>query len=139
LFGAWRDTIFFVNLVVAALLAAAATVSPPSRAWPPRRQAMVSSLFALVALVDAVLLISFVFGEDDYRGNGITRWDAYRSPGGALGPMFVASVALLVVAAGLLVVAGARGRRRLFGATALAASLGCVFLVSATILGFSLN
>ena len=48
------------------------------------------------------MLTAYVFGEDSYRGNGISRWDAYRSPGGALGPMFVLSVALLAGCAALL-------------------------------------
>jgi hypothetical protein len=30
-------------------------------------------------LLDAVLLAAFVFGEDSYRDNGTSRWDAYRS------------------------------------------------------------
>ena len=46
---------------------------------------------ALLPLLAAALLAAYVFGEDSYRGNGISRWDAYRSPGGALGPMFVRS------------------------------------------------
>jgi hypothetical protein len=46
----------------------------------------------VVPRLDAVLLTLYVFGEDSYRGNGISRWDAYRSPGRALGPMYVPSV-----------------------------------------------
>jgi hypothetical protein len=54
-----------------------------------------SVILAALPLLNAVLLTLYVFGEDSYRGNGISRWDAYRSPGGALGPMYVLSVALM--------------------------------------------
>ena len=41
---------------------------------------------ALLALpfANVALLLIFVFSEDSYRRNGISRWDAYRSPGGLL-------------------------------------------------------
>lgn len=80
-----------------------------------------------------------MFGEDDYRGNGISRWDAYRSPGGALGPMFVLSIGLMIVSAALLVYAGLRGRNSLLRVTALAAGVTALFLLTPTYLGFSLN
>jgi hypothetical protein len=47
-----------------------------------------SVTLAALPLVSAVLFTLYVFGEDSYRGNGVSRWDAYRSPGGALGPMY---------------------------------------------------
>ena len=94
---------------------------------------------AALPLLIALLLILYVFGEDSYRGNGISRWDAYRSPGGALGPMFVLSLALLCACAGLLLYAGLRGRARLLRASALAGGLVSATLVTATILGFTLN
>ena len=40
-----------------------------------------SVTLAALPLVSAVLLTLYVFGEDSYRGNGVSRWDAYRSPG----------------------------------------------------------
>ena len=94
---------------------------------------------AALPLLIALLLTLYVFGEDSYRGNGISRWDAYRSPGGALGPMFVLSLALLCACAGLLLYAGLRGRARLLRASALAGGLVSATLVTATILGFTLN
>lgn len=94
---------------------------------------------AALPLLIALLLILYVFGEDSYRGNGISRWDAYRSPGGALGPMFVLSLALLCACAGLLLYAGLRGRARLLRASALAGGLVSATLVTATIVGFTLN
>lgn len=83
--------------------------------------------------------MSYVLGEDDYRGNGISRWDAYRSPGGALGPMFVLSIGLLIVFAILLVFAALRGHSRLLRATARAAGITVLLLLTPTYIGFSVN
>ena len=133
-------TVLMTNLLVAAALAVGATASGWLRGWSRRGQVVVGSLLAGLALLDGVLLTLFVFGEDDYRGNDISRWDAYRSPsGGALGEMFVVSLALLGGAAALLVFAGLRGRMRLLGGTALACAGTCAVLVTATIIGFSAN
>jgi hypothetical protein len=90
-------------------------------------------------LVAAALLAAYVFGEDNYRGNGISRWDAYRSPGGALGPMFVLSLGLMTVSAALLAFAGLRGHAPLLRLTAFGAGATALFLLNATALGFSLN
>jgi hypothetical protein len=98
-----------------------------------------SAALAALPLVTAVLLIVYVFGEDSYRGHGISRWNAYRSPGGALGPMFVASVGFMVVCAALLVYAGLRGRGRLLRLAAFVGGLASLVLVPATIIGFSSN
>ena len=62
-------------------------------------------LLLAVPLAYVALLFAYVFGEDSYRGNGISRWDAYRSPSGALEPMFWATVALMVLAVGSMVLA----------------------------------
>jgi hypothetical protein len=98
-----------------------------------------SAALAGLPLLTMVLVTAYVFGEDSYRGNGISRWDAYRSPGGALGPTFVLSVVLMAGCAALLVYAGLRGRDRLLRVTALAGGLTSLVLVTATILGFTLN
>ena len=98
-----------------------------------------SAYVAVLPLLTAALLAAYVFGEDDYRGNGISRWDAYRSPGGALGPMFVLSVALMVACAGGLVYAGLRRKEPLFRATALVGGITSVVLITATIIGFTAN
>jgi len=110
------------------------------RTWSRGPLALAGLLLAAISLADALLLGLFVFGEDSYRDNGTSRWDAYRSPsGGALGPMFVVSLLLLGTAAGLFALAGSSGRPRLLGMTALATALVCVFLVTATVIGFSAN
>jgi hypothetical protein len=98
-----------------------------------------SVTLAALPLLNAVLLTLYVFGEDSYRGNGISRWDAYRSPGGALGPMYALSVALMAGCAALLLYAGLRGRRRLFRISAFVGGLTALTLVTPTILGFTLN
>jgi hypothetical protein len=98
-----------------------------------------AAAFAALPLVAALLVTVYVFGEDSYRGGGISRWEAYRSPGGALGPMFVLFLLLLIACAGLLLYAGRRGRLSLLRVTAFVGALGALFLGTATILGFSLN
>ena len=97
------------------------------------------SWLALLPLLAAALLAAYVFGEDSYRDNGTSRWGAYRSPGGALGPMFVLSLGLMTLSAALLAFAGLRGRARLLRLTAFGAGATALFLLNATALGFSLN
>jgi hypothetical protein len=53
--------------------------------------------------------------------------------------MFVVSVALLAVCAALLLYAGLRGRDRLLRVTAFTGGLTSLVLLTATIIGFSLN
>jgi hypothetical protein len=98
-----------------------------------------SVTLAALPILNAVLLTLYVFGEDSYRGNGISRWDAYRSPGGALGPMYVLSVALMAGCAALLLYAGLRNRHHLFRVSAFVGGFTALALVTPTILGFTLN
>ena len=98
------EVVLLASLAIAAALLVVA--SSRLREGLARRWGALAALPLLIAL----LLILYVFGEDSYRGNGISRWDAYHSPGGALGPMFVLSIALLCACAGLLLYAGLRGR-----------------------------
>ena len=125
--------VLLANLVTAVVLVGAAVV------FVFRRPSRASWLLAAFPLAMAVLLCVYVFGEDDYRDTGISRWDAYRSPGGALGPMFVLSVALLTTCAVLIVVATRRGDERLSFAASLLGGLGSFGLVTATIIGFTAN
>lgn len=127
------EVVLLASLAIAAALLVVA--SSRLREGLARRWGALAALPLLIAL----LLILYVFGEDSYRGNGISRWDAYHSPGGALGPMFVLSIALLCACAGLLLYAGLRGRARLLRASALAGGLVSATLVTTTILGFTLN
>jgi hypothetical protein len=94
---------------------------------------------ALLPLLAAALLAAYVFGEDSYRDNGDSRWDAYRSPGGALGPMFVLSLGLMTLSAALLAFAGLSRNAALVRLTGLGAGVTALFLLNATALGFSLN
>jgi hypothetical protein len=96
-------------------------------------------LLPVAPLVYVALLFAYVFGEDSYRGNGISRWDAYRSPGGALEPMFFATVALMVLANGFMILAAARQQGRLMRASTVGATVVAMFLGIPTIMGFSLN
>jgi hypothetical protein len=98
-----------------------------------------TGLLSAVLLAYLALLFAYVFGEDSYRGNGISRWDAYRSPGGALEPMFWATVALMVVVAGSMLLAIVQHRGRLMRASALGATAVALLLAIPTLLGFSLN
>ena len=94
---------------------------------------------ALFPLLAAALLTSYVFGDDAYRGNGTSRWEAYRSPGGALGPMFVLSLGLMALSAALLAFSGLRGHALLLRVTAFGAGVTVLSLLNATAIGFSLN
>jgi hypothetical protein len=98
-----------------------------------------AALFAALPLLDSALLVVYVFGEDTYRRGGVSRWEAYRSPGGALGPMFIASIVLLAGCAALLLYAGMRGGEGLYRGAALSAGLIGLLLVVPTIIGFSTN
>ena len=130
------EVVLLVNFLVGAVLLVIATSGRLGR-WLSRHSLALAVLAAL-PLLTAVLLTAYVFGEDSYRGNGISCWDAYAS-GGALGPLFVLSVALMVGCAAVLFYAGLRGRDRLLRVTALAGGLTSLALVTATILGFTLN
>jgi hypothetical protein len=121
------------NLATAAVLFASGSRLVTARL---HRRWMVASL---MILVDAALLVVYVFGEDSYRGNGVSRWDAYRSPGGALGPMFVVSIGVLVGSGAVLSVAGSRGATPTYRPIALASALFTLLFVSATIFGFGVN
>jgi hypothetical protein len=99
------------------------------------RQLLLSALL----LLTAGLLAAYVFSEDTYRGGGISRWDAYRSPGGALGGMFVASIASLTLLAALVAYAGLRKDSGLFRWAALGAGACSLLVVIPTIIGFSTN
>ena len=94
---------------------------------------------AVLPLLLAAVLAAYVFGEDSYRANGISRWDAYRSPGGALGELFVLTIVVLIGCSAALGYAARRDRRWLFAASAFATAFGAAFLVFATFIGFSSN
>jgi cell division protein FtsW (lipid II flippase) len=110
----------------------------PTRVAEPRWSARTWLLPAL-SLASVALLLVFVFGEDSYRRNGISRWDAYRSPGGALEPMFFATVALMALGAVLMVLGIVQHRRRLTRASTLAAAAVALLLGIPTVIGFSAN
>lgn len=126
--------VVLVNIAIALVLLVVATTGGltrgHSRLW---------TVTAALPLLAAGLLAMFVFSEDSYRGNGISRWDAYRKPGGALGPMFVLSIGLMLLFAALLVYVGVRCRKRLLRVTAFVAGITALLLLTPTYLGFSLN
>jgi hypothetical protein len=126
--------VVLLSAIAAGALLLAAAASRPVRAFGRFAAALAGLPLALAGLVTA-----YVFGEDSYRGNGISRWEAYRSPGGALGPMYVASVALLVACACALVSAALLRRERPLRMTAIVTALGALFLVAPTVVGFGTN
>jgi hypothetical protein len=121
--------------VLAASLAAAVALGVAASLRPRR----FSPAAALVPLALAALLVVYVLMDDTYRDDGTSRWDAYRSPGGALGPLFVASVALLAACAAALAGTGLSHRARAFRLTALLGALVVFLVVLPTVAGFSLN
>lgn len=94
---------------------------------------------AMLPLLFAAFLVAYVFGEDSYRGDGISRWDAYRSPGGELGELFVVTTVALIGCSVALGYASLRDRRWLFATWAFVTVFGGMFLTFATIIGFSNN
>jgi len=126
--------VLLVNTLVSLSLLAVATSGRLMRVLLPQLATL-----ALLPLLSAGLLSAFVFGEDSYRDHGISRWQAYRSPGGALGPMFVVSLVLMAACATLLALFGLRSRTRPFRASAFGASLVALLLVTPTIICFSTN
>ncbi|MEP6976653.1 MAG: hypothetical protein ABI948_01220 [Thermoleophilia bacterium] len=120
-----------VDLLVAVCLLLAVLVAQPS--WRPAR------LLPAFPLVCVALLVAYVLGTDTYRGNGITRWEAYRDPHNNLELMFYATVALLTVAAGLMTLALVQQHRGLLRASALGAATVAVLLGIPTIVGFTAN
>jgi hypothetical protein len=128
------SVVLLINILVALTLLAVGS----SRRWIATFPRLVL-VFAGLPVLNAALLAVYVFGEDSYRHDGTSRWDAYRSPGGALGPMFVLSVALMVAGAALLAYAALRTRTHLFRSTALSCGLGALLVVTPTIIGFSTN
>jgi hypothetical protein len=126
--------VLLVNVLIAFALLAVAGGDRLVRAVGRKSVAL-----AVLPLLDAALLSAYVFGEDSYRDNGISRWDTYRSPGGALGPMFVLSIALMVACAALLAYAALRGHRLLLRSAAFTGGLAALLLINATVIGFSTN
>jgi hypothetical protein len=122
------------NLIIGALLLVAAAFAPSALLSSKRAAAL-----ALLPLVDLILLVRYVFGEDGYRGGGISRWEAYRSPGSASAPLFVISATVLAAAVILICVAAWQQRPRRVRLATLATGLACVFLVTVTVIAFALN
>jgi hypothetical protein len=129
----WPFPIILFDLAAAGALFAVAVYVLAARSLGPRLIA-----FAAPPLVAAGLLVLYVLSEDSYRGGGISRWDAYAKPGGALVVMFWASLAVLILG-GLLLAWSSRRDRSLFVFTAIATGSALLLLVVPTILGFSLN
>jgi hypothetical protein len=127
--------VLLANLVTVALLGGGGALA----AAFPRRVLRAASVLGAVPVAMAVALCVYVFGEDDYRDNGISRWDAYTSPGGELDELFIVSVAGLAASAVLMAIAGLRGRSRLFLAAAVGGAVTSLLLVTATIVGFTVN
>ena len=94
--------------------------------------------FAAVPFAAAASLVLFVLSDDDYRGGGISRWDAYTSPGGGLATLFWVTLAVLALG-GLLLAYSSRRDRGLFAFTAIVVGIATRLLVIPTVLGFSLN
>lgn len=124
-----------LNFVIALLLVGVAG----SGSWLLRLLGRRAATLAALPLLNAGLLAAFVFGEDSYRRNDISRWEAYRSPGGALGPMFVLSVVVMAACAALLAHSGLQHRVRTLRVTALAGGLTALLLITPTVVAFSAN
>ena len=78
---------------------------------------------ALLAAGASVYLALYVAGEDDYRANGTTRWEAYDAKG-----LTLTAVALGLAVAVLAVALAAWPRRRFFPALGLAGIVAAVLI-----------
>jgi hypothetical protein len=96
-------------------------------------------LIPVLPLANAAVFAVYVFGEDSYRGNGISRWDAYTSPGGAAGPMFLVLIAFMSVSAVLMAVAIKQHAFGLLRGLALIAAAAALLLGLPTLIAFSAN
>jgi hypothetical protein len=124
-----------LNIVIALLLIGVASGGERLLRLLGRRTATLAAL----PLLSAAVLSAFVLGQDSYRGNDISRWEAYRSPGGALGPMFFLSILAMAACAALLVHAALQHRGGRLRVTALAGGLTALLLITPTLVGFSAN
>lgn len=122
-----------VNLTAAALL-----VLVGLRAKPEGGGGRAAAVTVL-PLLSAGVLAFFVFSDDSYRDDGTSRWDAYRSDGGALAALFVVSLSAMAVSAALLAYSATRARGGLFRSTAVVAGLAAGLLSTATVIAFSAN
>lgn len=86
-------------------MAGAARALGLGTALPPR---FVSAAFAVLLGGPLLGLVVYLISEDDYRGDGTSRWDAYGSPARAA---FWISSALVLGAIGALMLGETRGRR----------------------------
>ncbi len=137
--GMSGGVVLLVSVVVTASLLLLVVAASAFRGMSGRRRSLAAFPLALLPVLPAGVLSVYVFGEDSYRGNGISRWDAYRSPGGALGPMFVVTIALLCACGLLIFYSCRRGNVRLLRGAALVGGLTSAVLVTATTIGFTAN
>jgi hypothetical protein len=121
----------FAAFALALFLAAAYALFTPVLA----RRAIA---FAAPPLVSALLLVWYVLSEDDYRGNGISGWDANTSPGGGLATLFWVTLAVLIVS-GVVLAWSSQRDRGLFAFTAIVTGIALLLLAIPTTFGFSLN
>ena len=95
------------------------------------RQAALAQASAIA--VSTVAVIVYVAGEDDYRGGGVSRWEAYDARA-----LTVSAVSVGIAAVVGLVAASATDRRAL-GVTAFVVSAVAAALQFAAVLANSLN
>jgi hypothetical protein len=126
------------HLILALLIGAGVLTAVALSSAPGHRRARWLAVLAVVPVGAAATMVAFVLAEDTYRDNGTSRWDAYRSPGGALGELFVASVTAACLA-GILVACGAvAGRPAITRAALVIAALVLLVFVLITV-EFSAN
>jgi hypothetical protein len=94
---------------------------------------------ALLPVAAGALLSVFVFGEDSYRDNGINRWDAYYSPGGAVHVLYMLSALACCVLAAVLALAGVKARHSICRIAGIVGGLGAGLLTTITFIAYSSN
>jgi hypothetical protein len=120
-----------VALVAVGIVVPAVTVGLPLSLL--RRYGVV--LLAVAALVNGVWLMLYAFGEDDYTGNGQSRWQTHSSTQSHL----YVPVALIIWVVVVATAAAVRTRWNLLRLVALCAALGAPLLWFGSALAFDNN
>lgn len=92
---------------------------------------------AAMPLASAAVLLLYVSGEDDYRGTGQSRWDAYDGLSGPRGTLFVVSIASMLTCFVGLVHAQRARRERFLQLVSFFGGLASILVVTASLVSFS--
>ncbi len=125
--------IFLLEILLLALVSLFVLAGGAAALWEAGITRFALAAQGLLSAVAGIYLAFYVAGEDDYRADGTSRWDAYDARG-----ITVAAVALALVVSFLAFLLAARPRKRFLPALGLAGLIAAGLLVYA-LLANSLN